>query len=139
MKPPSLSCYLSCRLIPSSALPLFFLIHFLCSFLILPSKQTSKPLLSSVCACDCEKNDAGSNNEENAYAYLSLSLSLSLSRSLSLGLVYLSIMDWSGLVAKSCLTLCNPMECSSPGSSVHEISQARILAWVAVSFPKGSS
>ena len=43
------------------------------------------------------------------------------------------------LVAKSCLTLCNPMNCSPPGSSVHGISQARILEWVAISFSKGSS
>ena len=33
----------------------------------------------------------------------------------------------------SCLTLCDPMRCSLPGSSVHEISQARILEWVAIS------
>ena len=33
----------------------------------------------------------------------------------------------SGLVAQSCLTLCDPMDCSPPGSSVHEIFQARIL------------
>ena len=33
--------------------------------------------------------------------------------------------------AQSCLTLCNPMDCSSPASSVHGISQARILEWVA--------
>ena len=31
--------------------------------------------------------------------------------------------------AQSCLTLCNPMDCSLPGSSVHEILQARILDW----------
>ena len=43
------------------------------------------------------------------------------------------------LGAKSCLTLCNPMDCSLPGSSVHGISQARILEWVAMSFSKGSS
>ena len=43
------------------------------------------------------------------------------------------------LVAKSCLTLCNPMDCSPPGSSVHQIFQTRILAWVAVSFSRGSS
>ena len=30
-----------------------------------------------------------------------------------------------------CLTLCDPMDCSPPGSSVHEILQARILEWVA--------
>ena len=37
------------------------------------------------------------------------------------------------LVAQSCPTLCNPMDCSLPGSSVHEILQARILEWVAIS------
>ena len=36
--------------------------------------------------------------------------------------------------AQSCPTLCNPRDCSSPGSSVHGISQARILEWVAISF-----
>ena len=38
-----------------------------------------------------------------------------------------------------CETLCDPMNCTSPGSSVHEISQARILEWVAISFSRGSS
>ena len=33
---------------------------------------------------------------------------------------------------KSCLTLCNPVDCSPPGSSVHGILQARILEWVAM-------
>ena len=45
----------------------------------------------------------------------------------------------SGLVAKSCPTLCDLMDCSLPGSSVHEISQARILEWIAISFSRGSS
>ena len=36
-------------------------------------------------------------------------------------------------------TLCDPREGSPPGSSVHGISQARILEWVAVSFSKGPS
>ena len=43
------------------------------------------------------------------------------------------------LVNMLCPTLCNPMDCSSPGSSVHEISQARTLEWVAISFSRGSS
>ena len=43
------------------------------------------------------------------------------------------------LVAQSCLTLCNPMDCSLPGSSVHGIFQARILEWVVISFSRGSS
>ena len=38
------------------------------------------------------------------------------------------------LVAQSCPTLCNPMDCSLPGSFVHGILQARILEWVAISF-----
>ena len=42
-------------------------------------------------------------------------------------------------VAQSCLTLCNPMDCSPPGSSVHGILQARILEWVAISFSRESS
>ena len=36
-------------------------------------------------------------------------------------------------------TLCDPMDCSLPGSSVHGIFQARVLEWVAISFSRGSS
>ena len=42
-------------------------------------------------------------------------------------------------VAQSCLTLCDPRDCSLPGSSAHGIFQARILEWVAISFSRGSS
>ena len=100
----------------------FFLDLFpLCSFLILPSNQTSKPLLSSICACDCDKNDDGSNDEENAYTYLYV--------------IYLSLyicglvepLSYSLVWSLSHVWLCNPVDCSPPGSSVHEISQARIL------------
>ena len=41
------------------------------------------------------------------------------------------------LVPQSCLTFCDPMDCSPPGSFVHGISQARILDWVAISFSGG--
>ena len=44
-----------------------------------------------------------------------------------------------GAAAQSCPTLCDPLDCSPPGSSVHAISQARILEWVAISFSRGSS
>ena len=37
-------------------------------------------------------------------------------------------------VAQSCLTLCDPIDCSPPGSLVHGILQARVLGWVAISF-----
>ena len=43
------------------------------------------------------------------------------------------------LVAQSCPTLCSPMDCSPPGSSVHGILQARILEWVAAPFSRGDS
>ena len=43
------------------------------------------------------------------------------------------------LVTQLCPTLCDPMNCSPPGSSVHGILQARILEWVAISFTRGSS
>ena len=44
-----------------------------------------------------------------------------------------------GISALLCLTFCNPMDCSPPGSSVHEILQARILEWVAISFSRDLS
>ena len=43
------------------------------------------------------------------------------------------------LVAQSCLTLCDPMDCSPPGFSVHGILQARILEWIAMPFSRGTS
>ena len=43
------------------------------------------------------------------------------------------------LVAQSCLTLCDPMNCSPPGSSICGILQAGILEWVAIPFSRGSS
>ena len=42
-------------------------------------------------------------------------------------------------VARSFPTLCDPMDCSLPGSSVHGIFQAIVLEWVAISFSSGSS
>ena len=43
------------------------------------------------------------------------------------------------LVAQSFLTLCDPVDCSPPGSSVHSNLKARILEWVAIPFSRGSS
>ena len=45
---------------------------------------------------------------------------------------------WSE-VAQSCPTLCDPMDSSPPGSTVHGIFQARILEWATISFSRGSS
>ena len=46
-------------------------------------------------------------------------------------------LSWS--VTQLCLTLCNPMDCSPPASSVHGIFQARILEWTAMLFSRRSS
>ena len=46
--------------------------------------------------------------------------------------------SWSE-VAQSCPTLCDPTDCSLPGSFVREIFQARVLEWVAISFSRGCS
>ena len=43
------------------------------------------------------------------------------------------------LVVQSCLTLCDPVHCSIPGSSVHEVLQARILKWITIPVSRRSS
>ena len=50
--------------------------------------------------------------------------------------LWVSVCD---LVTQSCPTLCNPMNCSPSGSSIHEILQARIMEWIAIPFSRGSS
>ena len=62
----------------------------------------------------------------------------------SLSCVWLLATLWMQLnlrkcFAQSCLTLCDPMDTSPPGSSVHGILQARILEWISNSFSRGSS
>ena len=54
-------------------------------------------------------------------------------------LIVRPVYDILCVCAQSCLILCNPMDCSLPGSSVHGILQARILEWVAISYSTGSS
>ena len=49
------------------------------------------------------------------------------------------IMEKEVLVAQSCLTLCDPLNCSPPVSSVHGILQARILEWIALPSSSESS
>ena len=54
--------------------------------------------------------------------------------------VSLTIVQVSGrlLVSQSCLTLCDPTDCSPSGFSVHRILQARILEWIAILFSRGT-
>ena len=50
-----------------------------------------------------------------------------------------SLSSWVCVPAQSCLILCDPVDCSPPGSSDHGIFQARILEWGATSYSRGSS
>ena len=52
---------------------------------------------------------------------------------------YIPTTESESEVIQSCLTLCNPMDCSLSGSSIHGIFQARVLEWIAISFSRGSS
>ena len=52
---------------------------------------------------------------------------------------YFQNLESESEVAQLCLTLCDRMDCSPPGSFVHGILQARILEWVAISFSRGTS
>ena len=67
---------------------------------------------------------------------------------LTYNIVLISTVEWLSytfccccccLVTQSCPILCNPTDCSPPGSSVHGILQARILEWVTIPFSRGSS
>jgi len=49
------------------------------------------------------------------------------------------ILSYVSVVIQSCPILCDPVDCSLPGSSIHGIHQARILEWVAISFSRGPS
>ena len=51
--------------------------------------------------------------------------------------VFFSFQRCACMLSSVPLTLCDPMDCSPPGSSVHGILQARILEWVAISFSRG--
>ena len=53
--------------------------------------------------------------------------------------VFLKSIGKESEVSQSCLTLCDPMDCSLPGSSVHGIFQAIVLEWIYFSFSRGSS
>ena len=54
-------------------------------------------------------------------------------------IVFLNSVSEKSEVAQSCPTLCDPVDYSPPGFSVHGILQARTLEWVAISFSRGSS
>ena len=68
-----------------------------------------------------------------------LSPSVMFSRFILVAYLRVSILFTRVSVAQSCPTLCDPMNCSPPGFSVHGMVQARILEWVAIPLSRGSS
>ena len=72
------------------------------------------------------------------WLFVLLLLHLKSSLFLSFAILIMPFKFWSE-IAQSCLTLCDPMDCSLPGSSIHGILQARILEWVAIAFSRRSS
>ena len=60
-------------------------------------------------------------------------------QNIPLCLIYLPLTDYCAQLLQSCPTPCDPMDCSQPGSSIHGIFLARVLEWVAMPFPRGSS
>ena len=65
------------------------------------------------------------------------SLSMVMVKKVRIGFTHLWCFE--SLILFQNLTLCNPMDCSLPGSSIHGILQARILEWVAMPSSRGSS
>ena len=77
--------------------------------------------------------------------YVTCCFSLAAFSIIFLGLVFVSLicmclgMFLGSEVTQLGPTLCDPMDCSPPGSSIHGIFQARVLEWVDISFSRGSS
>ena len=76
--------------------------------------------------------DISKNAAINSYIYIYIYMPLYIYDSVSLA-------HMCAKSHQSYLTLCNPMDCSPPGSSAYVILQARILEWVAMSSSRGSS
>ena len=75
-------------------------------------------------------------NLKNTYISLTELLSCILKTNTTLLINYKKVKE---VVSQLCPTLCSPMDCSSPGSSVHGILQARILEQIVIPFSRGSS
>ena len=62
-----------------------------------------------------------------------------LANNIYVGSFIVTNMDNKMSILRRVRLVCNPMDCSPPGSSIQGIPQARILEWVAISFSRGSS
>ena len=76
-----------------------------------------------------------------SHPFITIGKTIALTRRTFVGrvmsLLFNMLSESESEVAQSCPTLCNPVDCSPPGSSIHRILQARILEWVTISFSRG--
>ena len=86
----------------------------------------------------CHPTELGKSMQFSQSYVLPVSLKWLLRRQKCMRLIYM-LFRVKNVCTQFHLTLCNPMDCSPPGSSVHGNFQARILEWVAISFFRGSS
>ena len=107
-----------------------------------PLRQWCHPTISpSVIPFSCLQSFPASGSFLKSQLFASGGQSIGASASASVG-YYCSAkgLTYNVLVLTQLyLTLCDPMDCSPPDSSVHRIFQARILEWVAISYSRGSS
>ena len=107
------------------------------AFFFLSSSQESLPeeYLVSKSEGTCHEVLGRTNNCKDAIKEWALPWEWrSCSWELSRGLIHMKV-----LITQLYPTLCNSMDCSLPGSSGHGVLRARILEWVAMAFPRGSS
>ena len=107
---------------------------FLCSYLIFPSLHF---VTIKIVPYRVDKTALYSGYNKREMAVFSLYIYVCIYTHTYI-YVYIWTYVWSE-VAQSCPTLCDPMDGSLPGSSLHGILQARVLEWVAISFSRGSS
>ena len=105
---------------------------------LLAIQETFKSLLQQSSSKASILRPSEALTSQNSFILFLLSLSLPSFVFLSCEYIYTLTFETVVFVTKSCL-FCDLMDCSPPGSSVHGISQARILEWVAISFSRGSS
>ena len=94
------------------------------------SLKQHKTVFMCVCVCVCARAHARGIMGRKVYSIYQISIEVCDLR---------KIKESESEVAQSCPTLCDPTDCSLPGSSIHGIFQARVLEWVAIAFSRGSS
>ena len=103
-----------------------------CLTMCMTAPHSFKKIIQTRASAGLNLRNPGLNNLTSADNWLSALLTLNLN-------ICQYINTAEHFVFQSCLTLCDPMDYSPPGSSVHSILEARILEWVAISFSRRSS